>query len=900
LIALLVNPFTGFTQIVSGNVFLQGSYIRLGLTSNAAFGSTIDAPAGFLPTGADGRNTPACNMGKIGFVADVGKDGWAVGTPYYIGEYFLPGTPEEGWAVSINGNNYNNNRSPQFITAGNFCSSGTQIPGSFTSFQDLPDRQVAEWEGIVDGLLIRKRITLPKDKLYFITEVKFINTTASTIKDAYYMRNVDPDNEVVPTGSFTTNNKIDFQNPFSGNKALVSASGSTYNSYLGLGTIDCRAKVCIKGGVGSMPNNLVNRAPRDVYDGIAPRQSALGDGSVLDAAIAIAFRLGNIAANDSVRFAFAYVLSKDDLEEGLSKTSPQFEINGSPVYSGSAAIHCAAGNLSINISNGDDYTWIWSPATGLNTTTGPSVIYTAQPNPVTYTVTGSSPVCNDAKLTLTVYPPNSNISNFITDSLCGNKTVTFTNRSPAANYLWDFGDGQISTLTSPVHTYAANGDYLVTLTLAVPAMPTCGNALTSTKMVHVTDAPVPVIGYSNDACQGSPVLLYGNATVAAGIITGHKWILSGGIIYNTQNISPVFSQPGTYDILYEVTSSVGCKAAVTKKITVESTPVAAFTAANGCVDKPLTLDNRSTAVSGNITRNTWDFGNGQTMTGITPLMAYTSPGNYNIQLTVATANGCAASISNTVNIETNPVTEFIYSPACLNAPVNFTNQSTNSSGIITAYRWNFDNGATSSAMHPSFTFNSDGNYRVSLTAVTANGCETSRVRNIIIAKIKPDAGKDTLVFKDTPFQLHAKGGVGFVWSPAVFLNDNRIANPVGILQQDQVFTVDVTDERGCIASDDVKVQVFDHDDIYVPTSFTPNNDGKNDVFRVIAPPGTVYLFEVYNRWGQKVFGTANQQTGWDGRLQGLMQPAGVFVWYLKAHTRAGIKVERKGTVTLIW
>jgi gliding motility-associated-like protein len=281
-------------------------------------------------------------------------------------------------------------------------------------------------------------------------------------------------------------------------------------------------------------------------------------------------------------------------------------------------------------------------------------------------------------------------------------------------------------------------------------------------------------------------------------------------------------------------------------------------------------------------------------------MAFTSPGNYTIQLTAATANGCAASISNPVTIETNPVADFTFLSTCLNMPVNFTNQSTNSSGNIIAYQWDFDNAATSSATHPSYIFTRERNYKVSLKAITANGCEVTRVRTVTIAQTKPNAGKDTLVFKDSPFQLRAKGGIAFVWSPAIFLNDNTIATPVGMLQNDQVFTVEITDERGCIASDDVKVTVFDHDDIYVPTSFTPNNDGRNDVFRVIAPPGTVYLFEVYNRWGQKIFSTANQQAGWDGRLQGILQPSGVYVWFLKAQTRAGIKIKKKGTITLIW
>jgi gliding motility-associated-like protein len=286
-------------------------------------------------------------------------------------------------------------------------------------------------------------------------------------------------------------------------------------------------------------------------------------------------------------------------------------------------------------------------------------------------------------------------------------------------------------------------------------------------------------------------------------------------------------------------------------------------------------------------------------TGNIPSLIYTSPGNYILQLTAATANGCASFISNPVNIEAVPVADFMYSPACLNLPTQFTNTSGN--GNIISYLWSFDNGITSITTHPVFTFVNERNYNVSLKAFTANGCESpAKTQVIVIAKTKPDAGKDMIVFKEAPFQLQAKGGISYIWTPAAFLNDNKIANPVGELIREQLFTVEVTDLRGCKATDEIKVSVFDHDDIYVPTSFTPNNDGRNDVFRPIAPPGVVYLFEVYNRWGQKIFSTPNQQNGWDGRMLGTLQPTGVYVWYLKAKTRTGIKVEKKGTVTLVW
>jgi gliding motility-associated-like protein len=89
--------------------------------------------------------------------------------------------------------------------------------------------------------------------------------------------------------------------------------------------------------------------------------------------------------------------------------------------------------------------------------------------------------------------------------------------------------------------------------------------------------------------------------------------------------------------------------------------------------------------------------------------------------------------------------------------------------------------------------------------------------------------------------------------------------------------------------------------IFVPTAFTPNNDGKNDVFRPIAVGmSKINYFSVYNRWGQLLFTTkTNAKDGWDGRIDGRLQNTGVFVWMVSAVDYLGKSFFLKGTVTLI-
>ena len=90
-------------------------------------------------------------------------------------------------------------------------------------------------------------------------------------------------------------------------------------------------------------------------------------------------------------------------------------------------------------------------------------------------------------------------------------------------------------------------------------------------------------------------------------------------------------------------------------------------------------------------------------------------------------------------------------------------------------------------------------------------------------------------------------------------------------------------------------------DIYFPSAFTPNNDGKNDLFKILGGHNlSSYYLVVYNRWGQKVFQTTDYTNGWDGKLNGILSEAGVYVWYCNfKKSNNTVNFEKKGTILLI-
>jgi gliding motility-associated-like protein len=105
---------------------------------------------------------------------------------------------------------------------------------------------------------------------------------------------------------------------------------------------------------------------------------------------------------------------------------------------------------------------------------------------------------------------------------------------------------------------------------------------------------------------------------------------------------------------------------------------------------------------------------------------------------------------------------------------------------------------------------------------------------------------------------------------------------------------------GCKGEGYVKERVYKGPDIYVPTAFTPNNDGLNDKFFPF-PVGVkkINYFRVYNRWGQLMFSTTKLLDGWDGRFGGIKQGSGVYVWMAQGVTKDDKVITKQGTVTLI-
>lgn len=195
-----------------------------------------------------------------------------------------------------------------------------------------------------------------------------------------------------------------------------------------------------------------------------------------------------------------------------------------------------------------------------------------------------------------------------------------------------------------------------------------------------------------------------------------------------------------------------------------------------------------------------------------------------------------------------------------------------------------------------------------LSVTDAIGCKslvTDDVRVSVKRTMKLTAYPyDTIAHPGASFKLRAiSPGISYQWAPVNGLSDPGIADPivtVGAAGDVIQYQVTGTDIEGCKAEGYVKIKVYKGPDIYVPTGFTPNGDGINDLFLPVPVGIKSYThFRVFNRWGQLIFSTDRMYLGWDGRINGREQPTGTYIWMVEGITGDNRLITKKGTVTLI-
>ncbi len=321
---------------------------------------------------------------------------------------------------------------------------------------------------------------------------------------------------------------------------------------------------------------------------------------------------------------------------------------------------------------------------------------------------------------ITVLPPQVNaFFNIDAPDGCVPHTINLTQFSQGASFSsWDFGDGNLSTIYSPSHTFTSPGTYVVSLFAAG-----CGfDTATTVVTVH----PLPQIDFTSlDSVCLNAELAFTNLSTN---IASMNWDFGDGSGSSLTNPVHVYSTPGFYTVtLSGISQSYGCTTQATKIIKVNQGPTSQLSLGPnaGCVELTVQMNNNSTGIVSQV----WNFGDGNSSLLSNPSHTFTTPGSYAVQLIVLDNIGCPDTATQVVTVHPLPEVDFTFSttdPCVQPTVVDFTNQSTNAAG----YNWNFGNGLSSTLTDPSSIYQLPGDYTVTLVGTTIHGCIDSIQKTI--------------------------------------------------------------------------------------------------------------------------------------------------------------------------
>ncbi len=311
------------------------------------------------------------------------------------------------------------------------------------------------------------------------------------------------------------------------------------------------------------------------------------------------------------------------------------------------------------------------------------------------------------------------------------------------SYAWDFGDGNTGTGVSPSHTYAAVGSYTVSLTVTDDGSLT--DTATTTATIAQLQPPVADPNGPYNGTVGVPVQFDGSGSSDPdGTIQSYAWDFGDGNTGTGVNPTHSYTAAGTFTVSLTVTDNDGLTdtAATTATIVQLQPPVADPNGPyNGTVGVPVQFNGSgSSDPDGTIQSYAWDFGDGNTGTGVNPTHIYTAAGTFTVSLTVTDNDGLTDTATTTATIvQLQPPVADPNGPYTGTAGVAVQFDGAGSSdpdGTIVSYAWDFGDGNTGTGVSPTHTYSAAGTFTVSLTVTDNDGLTDTATT---IATIDPAA-----------------------------------------------------------------------------------------------------------------------------------------------------------------
>ncbi|MFN8245202.1 MAG: T9SS type B sorting domain-containing protein [Ferruginibacter sp.] len=690
---------------------------------------------------------------------------------------------------------------------------------------------------------------------------------------------------MLPTSSSTTNQSVcPAQLPYTWNGQTYNGAG-TYSVTL-TGSNGCDSVATLVLVINTVLTSTTNVS-------VCPSQLPYHwNGQVYDTNGSYSVTLSNSNGCDSIATLVLTILP-----ESSSTTSVNICSTALP-YVWNSQTYNSSGSYSITLtgSNGCDSVatliLVVLPTTGSQTNVSVcsnqlpyiwnSQSYNAGGN-YTVTLTGSNGCDSIPRLTLTVLTVRTSLT---TASVC-------TNQLP---YIWNSNSYNNSGTYSVTLTGSNGCDSIARLQLTVNPV------VNSSSTVSTCNNQLPYIwnGQSYNSTGTYSVTLTSQAgcdSVATLHLTVNNTSISTTALTVCSSQLPVnwngqsYNSSGSYTVT--LTNSAGCDSLATLNLTVNQTPGAPTVTSpvNYCQYQPaapLTASGTNTIYW----YTSLTGGNGST-TAPTPSTSTTGTTTYYVG---QTNNGCPSPrVPVTVVVQPKPAlgADKIVR-ICYGGTADLTNLYNTSTLSNNTWLHNLV------PVNDPSSVNQEGLYYL-IGSNTAGCSDTAIVNLIMLPPVIANAGPDADAEYNYPYQLQGSGGSEYLWNPGrPLLNNQSIPNPLATLTETTTFVLTVKNELGCSDTDTVTLRVLRGPTFYVPTAFTPNGDGLNDIFRpTYVGIQKLEYFMIFNRFGELVYESHDLNKGWDGTYKGIPQPIDNYVWHIRGIDRKGELKILKGNVVLI-
>ncbi len=487
--------------------------------------------------------------------------------------------------------------------------------------------------------------------------------------------------------------------------------------------------------------------------------------------------------------------------DGCSDTAQQQAVvNDMPAAAFTAPDACSNNTVQFtNTSTGSTGTCNYDFDDGMQSNQcDPAHVYTtAGTYNVTLTVTTAAGCTDSYTDAVILYPVP--VSDFTVAPVCEGLASVFNNTSAIGGgtitgYGWSFGDGNTEAQQAPTHSYAAAGNYNVTL--IVQSDNGCYDTTTKQAVVN----PLPVADFNTGAvCLNQNNTFTNTTTIASGSVNNWAWDFGDTQTSTQQSPAHIYASQGTYTVSLIAVSDNNCVDSTSKQVNVYDKPVAAFTVSEVCEGQPSVFTDGSTIGTGTIAQWNYDYGDSQTGNTGSASHTYTTAGSYNVVLVVTSDNNCTDTARQTATVNALPAVTFTAPDACLGNATAFVNQTTITTGSVASQNWDVGDGnsyTTASAVH---TYTTTGQYTVMLTAISDKGCQASTTATAMVYELP------TGITTATPACYGTANGTTTVnvtgGSPAYTYNWNNGSNTANATNlYAGTYTVTVTDAHNCTAT----------------------------------------------------------------------------------------------------